>query len=136
MLAAAAQDGIEQQRRQRKIIDKVGFIIIAEIAKILPIGNVCLRDDNSGRVQVFDDQAEQFDQFMRLRKMHAATTGFLPKKGDGIQAEVADTLLNVIADDSDDLQQHIRIAIVQIHLIFTKGAPDLLDAINAWYLSQ
>lgn len=134
MLAAAAQDGIEQQRRQREIINEVSFIIIPEVAKVLAVGNVCLRDDYSGRIQVFDNQAEQFDQFMRLRKMHAATTGFLPKKGDGIQAEVADTLLNVIADDSDDLQQHIRIPIVQIHLIFTKSAPDLFDAINTLHL--
>ncbi len=49
MAAVATEQGVNQQRRQGEVIDDMGFVGIAEVGEVLPVGHIVLTDDDRFR---------------------------------------------------------------------------------------
>ena len=50
----SGNQGVYQQRRQRKIVDGMGFVSITEIGEVFPVWNVSFGNNDDGRVGMFN----------------------------------------------------------------------------------
>ena len=76
--AVASDQSVDQQRRQRKVVDHMGFVGVAEVSQILAVGNVGFRNDNALGGVVFNQQAQNLDQFVGLLQMDGRRTHLFP----------------------------------------------------------
>ena len=132
----ARDQRVEQQRRQREVINQVRLVAVAEIRDVLMVGHVGLGNDHRFVAGVLDEQAHETDDFMSLRQVHAARALLLPQEADRIEAEPLHALIEVVADDAQAFHQHFGIGEVEIDLIRREGAPNVLLTVEGFHLGE
>ena len=114
----------------------MGLIGIAKIGKILPVGNIGLGEHQRILTGVFSQCPKQAHQLVSLLQVQATGTGNLPQKSHSIEAKDTHTLIEILAHNRHKLLEYFRVAKIQIYLIMTERAPDILRAGGCYHFTQ
>ncbi len=125
-IASSTQQRMNDHRRQREVINQVRFVLIAKVGQVFEQRQVGFGNEQHIRMHRITRQTHRLDQFVGLIKVDRGRADFLPDKADGIQPHHAHAVLEVVQNHSEHLKEYVRIAVIQIHLVIAKGAPDLL----------
>ena len=121
----AACKGVKDQRCQGKLVDHLRFVApVAEVADVVALRHVRLGDDLDLRRHLVEHVAEELDQLVGLGEVDAGGARLLPEVGHGVHPEPVGTPLDVGQHDLQHPQQHLRVVVVQVHLVGTKRGPD------------
>ena len=96
----AGHHRVQDQRRQRKVIDRMRLAPLAEITQVFRLGHVGFgqKDDLFGRI--ITQHADQLNDGMGLWQMNRRRADFLPQERDGIEADDLDAIVHMQADDA------------------------------------
>ena len=134
--AVAGHQGIEQQRRQREIVDAVGLVAVAEVGQVFAVGNIGLGDNHGVGPGMLHQGAQQAHHLVGLLQVDAAGAGDLPQESHGIQPEDTHPLVQVMAQDGDKLLEYLRVAKIQVYLVVAEGTPYMAGARGGFHLAQ
>ena len=85
---------------------------------------------------MLDQGTEQPHYFVCLLKIEAAGSRDFPQEGDGIETKDAHSAIQIESHDAHELQQHLRIAEIEIDLVVAEGAPDMARAAHGLHRAQ
>ena len=92
-LSVACGDGMQNERRQREVIDQLRFVrAIAEIRNIVRMRYVCLGDKHDVRRDFVQNRSHQLNDAVRLQQVDARRADFLPEIRDGVESDESRTL--------------------------------------------
>src|SRR5690606_34683866 len=85
--AVAPKQSMEQERRERKVVHHVSLVAPAKVGYILLVRDVCLRDQERGRLHNFENITKEFYRLVRLRQVYAGRTDNLPQERHSIEPQ-------------------------------------------------
>ena len=100
------------------------FVRVAEVRQVVAVGHVAFGDQHDRGIVEVDQRAQELDDLVGALIVQRRRARFLPEKRDGVEAQHADTVLDVEANDLDEAQQDLGIAEIEIDLIRPERAPD------------
>src|SRR5262245_49731203 len=120
---------MKSQRRQGKVIDELGFVrAIAKIGDVIHMWDVGFGNQLNVGSHFIQNSPDKLNYMMGLREMNAGSADFLPKIGNGIEANKSGATLNIHQEDVEDFEQHFRAFVIEIDLVFAERRPKLFVA--------
>ena len=99
---------------------------IAKVREILAIRHIGLGDDDGVRLCALNHQAEEANEFVSLRQIHARGATLLPKEGHRIEPEDSHTRIKQLPNNAHKLDHNSWIGKIKVDLIRAEGAPHRL----------
>ncbi len=85
--------------------------------------HIRLGDEPDVRRDLIQHNSDELDEVMGLREMQAGRADLFPQECDGVQPDELRAVRDVEQQHVNDFQQHVRVVVVQIHLISAEGRP-------------
>ena len=92
------------------------------------MGNICLSDDHRSRRHGVRNGAEQLDKAMGLFQMDTGGSRDLPHKPDRIQTDITRPFHEVMEQNVNHGNQHLRRGEIEIDLVIAECGPQMTNA--------
>ena len=135
-LGVFEQVGVEQQRRQGKLIDQMRLVALPEIADVLGVRHVGFGQQAYRDATLLEQDAQHLHHHVRFRQAAAIAADAFPQKGDGIEADIARPVAHVAHQNFRKAEQHVGVAKVQVDLVFAEGRPDVRRTLPGWHHAE
>ena len=129
MIGPARQQSVQDQRRQREVVDDMRLVPFAKIAQVFGLWHVCFGEQHDGLHRVVAQKPHEFDDGVGLRQVDRWRSDLFPKKRHCIEADDLHAVVDMGADGPQKLQQHLWVAEIEVDLIMAERAPDVARAV-------
>src|SRR6056300_360439 len=109
------------------------LIGIAKVRQIFSIGQICFCYQHGLGFCTLHQSAEQPNYGMGLRLIDAGRSRGFPNKSDGVESKQANTCIQLLSDDAEELLKNSWITKIEVDLISAEGTPNqslTIDGIN------
>ena len=127
MPAVSGDQRMQQQGRQRELVDHVSLVSVPEIADILRMRDIRFRQEGDVNADEFDKIPHQLHHLVCFIEMDAGGSGPFPEIGNGVQPDDARAVGDIEQEDVQKLEQHIRIGKVEVELVVAERGPEMAD---------
>ena len=126
IIRPTAQQRVQNHRRQGKIVNQMGFVLLAKIRQVFNHRQVGFGNKHQIGCHGIGRQTQCLDDFMGLFGVNGCCAGFFPDEPDRIKPNHTDPVTDIIKHDFQNFKKHIGVAVIKINLIIAKGTPDML----------
>ena len=130
------QVAVQQQGRQRKLIDPMCLVTFSKVTDIFFMRHVGFSDQSQRHPLYVDQTTQDAHHHMCFRQAHAGSANSLPQIRDGIEPNIAGTVSGIKEQYSGELHKHIGVREVQIYLVFTECGPDALNPLACMHFGE
>src|SRR5210317_2208959 len=90
------EEGIEQQRRQSKVVNHLRLIFaVSKVADVLLVGYIGFRNNDDIRGNQIQYTPEEFNHVVGLTQMDTSGADFFPQVSDCIKSQDSSSLLSI-----------------------------------------